>query len=170
MTKKLTRCVWGFRGEFRGGLRGDGGHRQEEAISMFRESLDKPGFFRRVAQSISQLLDRGVQAVIEGTECVLRPKSLTQLVSRNDFAGVLQQQRKQPERLFLQLYLDAFLVQLSRTEINSKVAEAHEPPAWSGSIHRRSEWMGAVYHVEGKKNIRCSRVARQRNFSGSPPD
>src|SRR5260370_42523488 len=57
---------------------------------------------------------------------------------------------KLPERLFLQLYLDAFLVQLSRTEINSKVAEAHEPPAWSGSIHRRSEWMGAVYHEIGR--------------------
>src|SRR5260370_35554277 len=137
---------------------------------MFREGLDKPGLVRRVVQRISKFFDRGVQAVIEGTEGVLGPKSLTQLVPGNDFAGVLQQHYHQPERLFLELYLYAFLVQLSRTEINSKVAEAYEPPAWSGSIHRRSEWMGAVYHVEGKKNIRCSRVARQRNFSGSPPD
>ena len=95
---------------------------------MFREGLDKPGFLRRIAQSVSKFLDRGVQAVVEGTECVLRPKSLTQLVPRNDFAGMLQQQRKQPEWLFLQLYFDSFLVQLSRTEVNSKDAEADEPP------------------------------------------
>ena len=106
---------------------------------MFREGLDKPGLVRRVAQRISKFFDRGVQAVIEGTEGVLGPKSLTQLVPGNDFAGVLQQHYHQPERLFLELYLYAFLVQLSRTEINSKVAEAYEPPAWSGSIHRPSE-------------------------------
>src|SRR6266705_7009911 len=120
MTKNLARCVWGLRGEFRGRLGGYRGHWQEEAISMFREGFDKPGFLCRVAQSISKFLDRGVQAVIEGTESVLRPKSLTQLVPGNDFADVLQQQHKQPERLLLQLYLDAFLVQLSRTEVNRK--------------------------------------------------
>jgi hypothetical protein len=127
---------------------------------MFREGLDKPRFLRRIAQSVSKFLDRGVQAVVEGTECVLRPKSLTQLVPGNDFAGMLQQQCKQPKRLLLQLYLDAFLVQLSRVEVNSKGAEPDEPPTGSGSIHRPSKRIGAVYHVEDKKNIRCSRIVR----------
>src|SRR5260370_1200266 len=94
MTKKLTRCVWGLRGEFPGGLRGDGGHRQEEAISMFRECFNKPRFLRRVAQSVPKFFDRGVQAVIEGTEGVLGPESLTQFIPGNNFAGVLQQQRE----------------------------------------------------------------------------
>ena len=106
---------------------------------MFGECLDKPGFLRRVAQRISKFLDRGVQTVIEGTEGVLGPESLTQLIPGNDFAGVLQQHYHQPERLFLQLYFDAFLVQLSRTEINSKVAEADQPPRLSGSVHNPSE-------------------------------
>src|SRR3989442_8706394 len=104
MTKNLARCVWGLRGEFRGRLGGYRGHREDEAIAVLREGLDKQGLVRRVAQRISKFLDRGIQAVVEGTECVLRPESLTQLVPRNDFAVVLQQQDKQPERLFLQLY------------------------------------------------------------------
>ena len=137
---------------------------------MSGDGLDEPGFLRRVAQSISKFLDRSVQTVIEGNEGVLGPKSLTQLVPSNDFAGMLQQQRKESKRLLLQLYLDAFLVQLSRTEIDSKVAEAHEPPAWSGSIHRPSEWIAAVYHVEDNKNIRLGRVGRQRKFSRSARD
>src|SRR5260370_18662023 len=148
MTKKLTRCVWGLRGEFPGGLRGDGGHGQDAAISMFRDCCNKPRFPRRVAQSVPKFFDRGVQAVIEGTEGVLGPESLTQFIPGNNFAGVLQQQREQPERLFLQLYLDAFLVQLSRTKIDSKGAEAHGPQTWNGSINITFELMHALYHFE----------------------
>jgi len=77
---------------------------------MFREGLDKSRFLRRVAQRISKFFDRGVQAVIEGNEGVLRPESLTQLIPGYNFAGMLQKQHKQPEWLLLQLYFDASLV------------------------------------------------------------
>ncbi len=118
---------------------------------MFRECLDKPRFLSRVAQRISKFFDRSVQTVIEGNEGVLGPKSVTQLIPGNDFARVLQQQRKQAERLLLQLYFDAVLVQFSRTEVNIKGAEAHEPSRLSGSNHKPSEWMEGVYHLKTKR-------------------
>jgi hypothetical protein len=67
-------------------------NRRNEPVSLPRHSFDKPRVSRFVSKHLPDLLDRGIQAVIELDEGVVRPEALLQLLPRPELRGPFQQQ------------------------------------------------------------------------------
>src|SRR5262249_41804994 len=78
-----------------------------------RKRFDIARLFGRIAQGITQLLDRVVQTCIEVNKGVRRPKLLPEFVARNQVARMFEQKCKQLEGLILQFQADAVLVELT---------------------------------------------------------
>src|SRR5258708_17463103 len=77
-------------------------HRRHEPISPSRYGLDEARGCGRVTQHIADLVDRGIQAVIEFDKSISRPQSGSQLVAAHDLAGPFDQERETAERLVVQ--------------------------------------------------------------------
>src|SRR5512146_3508831 len=79
----------------------------DEAVSASWQRFDEPRICSPVSQRISQLVNRGVQTVIEIDERVRRPQALPQVFARYDLARFLQQRHQHLERLFLHAQFSA---------------------------------------------------------------
>jgi hypothetical protein len=64
-----------------------------QAYPAAGQGLDKARIFRRITQRLTDLVDGGVQVVIDINERV-RPQPLLQLLPRDNGAGLLQQNRQ----------------------------------------------------------------------------
>ena len=78
---------------------------------------DAPILYPYVTQPdiMADLLDRGVQSVVKINECVLRPNCSPQLLSRNEFTGMFEQDLQHLKRLLLQMNENTVLAKFSRT-------------------------------------------------------
>ena len=85
----------------------------EEAISAARHGFDIARLVSRFAHHVAELLDGGVDAVIEFHDGVVRPKAKTDLVAQHHFAGMFQQHEKDLARLFAQTQADTVFAQLA---------------------------------------------------------
>lgn len=74
----------------------------EEAVSAARERFDEAGIGGGVAEGFAQLVDRGVEAVIEIDEGVRGPESLAEFFAGDDFAWTFEKSEQDLERLLLQ--------------------------------------------------------------------
>ena len=64
--------------------------RADEAVTALGESLDKTHVVGRVAQSLSQLVDRGIEAVVKINEDFIWPELGTQFLATDQFSGFFQ--------------------------------------------------------------------------------
>lgn len=92
-------------------------HRSNESVAATGNGLDKPGIIGGVAQNLPELPDATVYGIVEIDVRILGPKALANFLSRDDFAGMLQQNQKGLEGLVLELQLYAVLSQLSRMRV-----------------------------------------------------
>src|SRR5207244_1798340 len=96
----------------------DATHRSQEPIPSPRQSLDEPRIVRRFAQRFPQLVNGSIQAVVEIDEGFGLPELGAQLFAGDDFAGPLQEQGEDMERLFLELNPHALLAQLPCAQVH----------------------------------------------------
>ena len=85
------------------------------------------GFARAVgdvAERVAQLLDRGVQALVEADVRLVRPEPLSQLIAAHQTAGVVEEGGQDLERLFLEPNPPAIPSQLVRLEVHFEHSEA----------------------------------------------
>src|SRR5690348_17265270 len=93
-------------------------HIGEEPISATFHRFDESRTRSRVAEDGSQLIYRGVQAVIEINECVSRPESGTQVLAADDASWLSNQSGQKRERLLLQSQLLSLFAQFPRFQIH----------------------------------------------------
>ena len=74
--------------------------RRHESIALARQRLDEARMFCRIAQGVSQVVDRLVQPAIEVHERPGRPQPTRQFFPCDEFARLLQQGQQELERLF----------------------------------------------------------------------
>lgn len=99
-------------------------HRRDEAITSSWLGLDEARIFGGIAQRVAKLVNCCIQTVIEVNERVCWPKTLLQFFASNDLACALQQEYKNLERLFLELYLAAIAREFASANIRFIDAEA----------------------------------------------
>ena len=100
----------------------------EETIAAAGESLDEPRTSGRVAESLADAVDRGVDAVFEVDESAFWPKHSGDLVARNQLARpvhiAVKQHEKDLEWLGVQLDAHSLPAQLARGGIRFKDSKA----------------------------------------------
>jgi hypothetical protein len=76
-----------------------------------------------ILENLANLVDRSSQTAIEVDKCVRRPKLLTNLFPRDEFAGTLQEHNEQLKRLRLQAESYPTFSQLARMQIGFESAK-----------------------------------------------
>lgn len=104
----------------------------QEAVTPARHGFDVTRLIGRFPQHVAQLLDGGVDAVIEFHDGVVRPEPEADLVAKDHLAGMLQQHEEDLERLFPQAEPDAEFAQLARSGVDFERPEAKHLGLWSG--------------------------------------
>src|SRR5271168_2295884 len=106
---------------------------------MLRKSFDIARSFRRVTQSYAQTLDRVIEAVVEIHKGVCRPDTLLDYFARHYFAGMLQENPQDLERLVLKFDLYAPLAHFAGLQIDLEHAEANGIRGGRANFFHRSE-------------------------------
>ncbi len=124
----------------------------DEAVAALGKGLDEPRLLVIVAERSSQLLDSGVEAVIEIHKSVAGPKPFHELLAGDDFAGMLQEQGKHLKGQHLESYFAARFVEFTGSKINLKNVKAcdkggtarrrHTNLCWSNEYNTPSEIHG----------------------------
>ena len=86
---------------------------RNEPVAAARDGFDKPRRVGRVPESVTQPLDNDVQTVLKIDEGVFWPEPLSQLLTSDELAGVLEQQCERLKRLLLQVDARARLSKLA---------------------------------------------------------
>src|SRR5579864_6055469 len=95
-----------------------------EAISNPGDGFDVPGSFRGVPKHLTKFLHGRVQAVFEVDESIAVPEFGLQLLPSDDPACVVQQQKKNLERLAVQFQAHATFAQASLAAVEGEIAKA----------------------------------------------
>jgi hypothetical protein len=74
-------------------------HGDFPAIAAPRKRFDIAGLFGGVAQHLAQAVDGRADAVFELNNSAVRPKSVSNLLARNELSGVFEQHRQDSEWL-----------------------------------------------------------------------
>src|SRR6266540_1161180 len=118
--------------------------RRDQPVPAARNRFDEPRVLARILERIAKLLDRVVQTGVEVDERIRSPEPLAQLVTRDDFAGALQQDLQDPEGLFRQTNLAAGPAELAGLCVEGEIAEldighGHHwvPPNWQSTRRYR---------------------------------
>jgi hypothetical protein len=106
-------------------------NRCQKSIAAPGHSFDKRWILCRVAQSIAQPADRGVQAVIKIDERIGGPQAVPYFFARDNLTLPLQKQSENLERLLLQFDPHAIAAQLSGAEIDLEDAK---PPSFRRTL------------------------------------
>jgi hypothetical protein len=97
--------------------------RRDESIPATRQGLHKTRLRGGIIENLANLVDRSSQAAIKVDKSVRRPKLLTNLFPRNQFAWTLQEHDQQLKGLRLQAHSDPFFSQLARMQIGFESAK-----------------------------------------------
>jgi hypothetical protein len=95
----------------------------EKAVTTSRQGFNETRVLCGIGQRFPQLVDRGVQAVVEVDESVFRPDLRTQLLATHHIARSLQQHSKYVKGLFLNPDSLSLLPQFSGPQIHLKRSE-----------------------------------------------
>src|SRR5215469_1101616 len=117
--------VWNFRGKPRAWRRILDLNLRDESVADSRDSLDEAGFACGVTNCLTKLFHRGVQAVFEVDESVLRPELALQLVTGDDLAGRGDQQKENFKRLAVEFKTTVEFVKGARTCVDGEIPKAH---------------------------------------------
>src|SRR5580765_5462999 len=98
----------------------------DEAVAALRESLDKTHVAGRIAQSLSQFVDRRIEAMVEINEDFIWPEPGTQFLATDQFSGSFEEQGQDLKRLAGETDLGAVLPQFTRLQVNLIALEADE--------------------------------------------
>src|ERR1700681_146395 len=74
-----------------------------KTVSAFRDRLNEPRIFERIAKRFAKPHDRGVQAVVKVDEGIYWPQPTPQVIPADHPAAMIEQQDEDLERLLLQL-------------------------------------------------------------------
>jgi len=110
----------------------------DKAIAAASERFDKARAFGRVAEGFADLVDGAVEALVEIGEGARRPKLLAELLAGDDFAGMSDEEGEDLKGLFLQLHLDAVLVELTGPRIQNEGSETDSPRRVRDRLHPRA--------------------------------
>src|SRR5258708_9601395 len=95
-------------------------HSANETISSAGNGLDKSGTTRRITQDFANLVDRGIQAVVEVNEGVGGPELVAQFFSGNDDAWTFEEECQKRKRLGLQADTRSLLAKFSGFQVGFK--------------------------------------------------
>jgi hypothetical protein len=107
------------------------GHWSDESVAAAGQRLDEPRHIGRVPERIAQPANRGIQAVLEIDERVFPPEALSQLLTGDQVAGMIQQRLENLKRLVGEIDPDTGLPQLARAQVQLERAKADERIRWS---------------------------------------
>ena len=102
------------------------GDRRDETVSAARDCLDKPRTARGIAQNVTQLIDRSVEAVVEIDEGVGGPNLGTKLIPGDNFGRALHQGSENLKRLLLQPEARTRFAQFARFQVELEDPEAQD--------------------------------------------
>jgi hypothetical protein len=88
-------------------------HRPDEPVSTAGEGFYITRLIRGIAESLAQLVDGRVQSLLKIHKCRARPQVLLQVFTADDLAVPFHQNRENPQRLPLQAYPRAMLVEVA---------------------------------------------------------
>ena len=101
-------------------------HRSDKTVPSLGESLNEARIGRGIIEGGADFANGGRDAVLKIDERLVRPETLLELVSRDDFAGPLQQGAEDLKGLLLEADLDAALAQLAAEDVELKDSESHD--------------------------------------------
>ena len=107
----------------------------DESISPTRQRLDKARTLGRVTQHFPNLVNGGIQVVVDVDKGV-RPEPFLQFVPGHYLAGMLQQNAKNLKRLAAELQLYSILAQFACTKVNFEIFKSQEPKLAFYFCHR----------------------------------
>ena len=108
----------------------------DESIPLARNGLHERGSIRRIAKSLPDFADRGVDAGLDVNEDVFAPQPLDDVAAGDELTSTLDQQDQEVHRLPFEFHRASLPAQLVRRDIELEVAEA-EGLARIGRLHRR---------------------------------
>jgi hypothetical protein len=124
--RKRSWCVSGRDGvEMSAGNRacGDG---SDEAVAALGKSFDEAGIVGFVGKGVAELVDGGVEAVLEIDEGVFGPEAFLELLAGDDEAGLFQEDGENLEGAILDFQADAGFAQFTGEQIGLVGAETDE--------------------------------------------
>jgi hypothetical protein len=95
-----------------------------KAVTATWHSLDKYGIVSRIAECMAKLFECSVNSLAEIYESVGGPQLLPDFFAGYHFAGSLEKQRQNTERLILQVHPAATLIDFARGEVGLEKAKA----------------------------------------------
>ena len=96
----------------------------DEAVSPARDSLDKHRIVARIAQRLSNLANRGVDARVDVDKDVFSPEPVDDLGAGDELPPVLDEQNEQVHRLPFEANRPSVATQLAGAKIELEVAES----------------------------------------------
>ena len=102
----------------------NGIHCRDPLVSDTGNSFDVSRILGRIAEGLPQLVDRGVEPVLEIDESIISPNLLAQFIAADDMVGAFEQGHQDLERLLLDLDPDTMLPQLSGYAVNFEGAKS----------------------------------------------
>jgi len=176
LAERLVRGVGGRVGEGENGepaaavvdRRDDFGgvRRGEEAIAAPGEGLNEPRVGRRVPECLPQLVDGGIEAVIEVDERVGRPQRLAELLPGHDLVGPRQERDEDPERPLLEADPGAAPPQLTGVEVGLEHPEPDDAPPISRAVSHEhldggGDCTGRLPRAATNRRVRWRRKSRR---------
>jgi hypothetical protein len=98
-------------------------YRRNKTITAPRQSLNEARGFRRVSQYLTNLVNRCVEVVIDIDKGVW-PQPFLQILPGHNFAGTLQQNSQDLERLTGKFELDSTFAQLPYPKVDFEGSES----------------------------------------------
>ncbi|MCU1311515.1 MAG: hypothetical protein JWO20_2640 [Candidatus Angelobacter sp.] len=108
-----------------------------ETVSTFGNSFNELRVGSGVAEDFADLVDGGIERVVEVNEGVGGPECGAQFFAANQFSGALQEEGEDLKRLFLQSQFHAAFAQLELAQVGFEWAEAEcgrDLRGWQGEI------------------------------------
>jgi hypothetical protein len=106
--------------------RGACGYRSDEAVTALGKSFDEAGVVGFVGEGVAELVDGGVQAMLEIDEGVFGPEALLELLAGDDEAGVFQENGEDLEWAILEFETDPGFAELAGEQIRFVGAETDD--------------------------------------------
>jgi hypothetical protein len=109
-----------------------------------------------ITQSLAQLVDGEVHAVVEVHERIIRPQLLAQLFSRDQLTGMLDQHREHLTGLLLQLDPLALSVKFPSAQIQLELIKAPQARRIGGVRQRRQPLRESIAQRSSRSNTKKS--------------
>ena len=128
------------------GVRRTGDHLdgRDESIPLARNGLDERGSIRRIAQSLPDLADRGVDAGLDVDEHVLAPQSIDDVATGDELTSTLDQQDQEVHRL---------PPEFDRAALPAQLVRARHRARSRGSGRSRADWTSASEVIESLYSV-----------------